>query len=401
MVPLAESTSSDYPEPRVPKNPVLGWGALGLSRAEKNDAYPEVLDLAHVKLVTSARFAIAIALRELGVGAGDEVLVPAFHCLSMIEPIVWSGANPRLYPLDDNLEIGLKDIAQTDMSRVKAMLVTHYFGFPQPMRAISAFCAERGIGLIEDCAHAMFGKADGKPIGSWGDFAAVSMMKFLPIYDGGGLVSDRRPLDGIELRTPSLRVQAKAVVNSLERSLHYHRFPGLYRPMRVVLGTKDYLWSAYKRLRNGNTPKSWQLNDPAASDGSSGFDPAWLDRSISLPSATLVSRLPRDRIILRRRANYQRLVEGLRGSRGARAMYPELPLEVVPYVMPLFVDRPQPIFDAAKRAGIPIFRWEEFWGGDVPRYAAGLFQIPCHQELTMAEIDWVIATLRNILDSTP
>ena len=181
MVPLAESILPDYPEPRIPKNPVLGWGALGLSPSARNAAYPEVLDLAHTKLVTSARFAIAIALRELGVSTGDEVLVPAFHCLSMIEPVAWSGASPRLYPLDGNLGIGLKGLVGTDTSRVKAMLVTHYFGFPQPMQAISAFCAERGIGLIEDCAHAMFGMADGKPIGSWGDFAAVSMMKFLPI----------------------------------------------------------------------------------------------------------------------------------------------------------------------------------------------------------------------------
>lgn len=401
MVPLAESILPDYPEPRVPKNPVLGWSALGLLRSTKNDAYPEVLDLAHVKLVTSARFAIAIALRELGVNAGDEVLVPAFHCLSMIEPIAWSGAIPHLYPLDDNLGIGLRDLARADTSRVKAMLVTHYFGFPQPMRAISAFCAERGIGLIEDCAHSMFGMADGKPIGSWGDFSAVSMMKFLPIYDGGGLVSNRHSLDGVELRPPSFRVQAKAVVNTLERSFRYGRFPGLNRPMRLMLGAKDRVWAGYKRLRNGNSPRSWQLNDPAASDGSSGFDPAWLDRSISLLSRALLSRLPRDRIVMRRRANYQKLAEGLRGARRARAMYPELPPEVVPYVMPLYVDRPQAIFDAAKRAGIPIFRWEEFWGGDVPPYAAGLFQIPCHQELTPAEIEWMITTLRRILDTTP
>lgn len=401
MVLLAESTLPDYPEPHVPKNPVLGWDALGLRSAPANQEYPEVLDLPHVKLVTSARFAIALALQELGVGAGDEVLVPAFHCVSMIEPVAWSGATPRLYPLDGNLRVGLDELTRTDLSRVKAMLVTHYFGFPQPMRAISAFCTERGIGLIEDCAHAMFGMADGKPIGSWGDFAAVSMMKFLPVYDGGGLASQQHPLDRVVLRAPSFRVQAKSVLNTVERSLRYQRFPLLSAPMRILLGTKDRLWSTYKRVRNANTPRSWELNDPAASDGSSGFDPAWLDRSISFPSRALLSWLPRDRVIARRRANYLKLADGLRGTRGARLMFPELPVEVVPYVVPLYVDRPQSVFDAAKRAGIPIFRWEEFWGDDIPPYAAGLFQIPCHQELTSDEVEWMVTTLRNILDTTP
>ncbi len=401
--PPDDTPSPRFPIPRVPKNPVLGWSsfARGASSSDDGSALPSVLSLPNKRYVTSARVAIALALQRLGVGPGDRVLVPAYHCLSMVEPIVFCGAEPVFFPLTPTLEVPIDAIAAFDLSRVRAMIVTHYFGFPQAMASICAFAAARGIHVVEDCAHAIFGVADGRPIGSWGDYAAVSLMKFFPVYDGGCLVSASRTLDDVALRRPSNRFEAKAFLNSIERGLFYRRFPGMQAVAKTTLVAKDAMWRAIKRLRASRSTTPFAYHDPAASDGVNGLDPAWLDRQISFASQQLVERLPIERIVDRRRRHYRRLASALADLPGARPLFAELPDGVVPYVFPLWVDRPQRVFVRLKNDAVPLFRWERLWDDAAvrvdpqsARYATEIFQLPCHQELTDADLEWIIERVR-------
>ncbi len=411
-MPSDDLLSLKFPDPLVPKNPVLGWSSFSrdsstdrhrdvLDRACDRSTFPSVLALPHKQYVTSARVAIALALQRLGVGAGDRVLVPAYHCLSMVEPIVFCGATPLFFPLTPRLEVPLDALRALDLAGVKAILVTHYFGFPQAMRSIVAFAQASGIPVIEDCAHAVFGSADGKPIGSWGDYAAVSLMKFFPVYDGGCLASATHALDDLALQRPSGRFEAKALLNSIERGLLYRRFPGLQTAAKTTLSVKDAMWRGFKRLRSAHGAEPFSYHDPAASEGVNGLDPSWLDRRISFASQQLVERLPVGRIIARRRRHYRRLGEALGDLPGARPLYDHLPDGVVPYIFPLWVDRPGRVFARLKNDGVPLFRWERLWDEEAmridplaARYATEIFQLPCHQEITDDELGWIIDRVR-------
>ena len=407
-MPPDDPLSQSFPAPRVPKNPVLGWSSFSRGKAKSradrdSDAatYPSILALPHKQYVTSARVAIALALQRLGVGAGDRVLVPAYHCLSMVEPIVFCGATPLFFPLTATLEVPLATLAATDLTDVRAIIVTHYFGFPQAMQSIAAFARARGIPVVEDCAHAVFGLADDAPIGSWGDYAAVSLMKFFPVYDGGCLISARHSLDDLALQRPSGRFEAKALLNSIERGLHYRRFPGMQTVAQTTLYLKDAMWRGVKRMRAANSAKPFAYHDPAASDGVNGLDPAWLDRRISYASQQLVERLPVARIVARRRTNYLRLDAALRDLPAARPLFARLPDGVVPYVFPLWVDRPDRVFARLKNDGVPLFRWERLWDDEAAhidplsaRYATEIFQLPCHQEITDDELGWIIERVK-------
>lgn len=400
-MPSEEMLSLNFPVPHVPKNPVLGWASF--SRASSTEEpialakMPSVLSLPNKRYVTSARVAIALALQRLGVGHGDRVLVPAYHCLSMVEPIVFCGAEPCFFPLTPKLEVPLDALEHFDLSNVRAILVTHYFGFPQAMRSICAFAQAHGIPVIEDCAHAIFGVADGKPIGSWGDYAAVSLMKFFPVYDGGCLASATNLLDDLRLQRPSPRFEAKALLNSIERGLFYQRFPGMQAAAKTTLMVKDAMWRGFKRMRARSNATPYAYQDPAASEGVNGLDPAWLDRRISFASQQLVEHLPIARIIARRRSNYLRLDAALRGLRDARPLFDGLPDGVVPYVFPLLVERPDRVFRRLKTDGVPLFRWERLWNDEAAltdplsaRFATEIFQLPCHQELTDEDLEWII-----------
>ncbi len=132
---------------------------------------PSVLDVGSVVHLTTGRVAIALALEIMGLERGHKVLVPSYHCASMIMPLAWVGAEPAYYRIREDLSADLDDIAAKIDDRTKALMVTHYFGFPQDMPRIRRFCDDRGLKLIEDCAHSFFGRIDGRPVGAYGDFA--------------------------------------------------------------------------------------------------------------------------------------------------------------------------------------------------------------------------------------
>lgn len=159
-----------------------------------------------------------MALRQMGVGTGDEVLVPAYHSPSMVPPVLWCGATPIFYRIGADASVDLDDVAAKTGPATRALMVTHYFGFPQDLAAIRAFCDARGLQLLEDCAHCFFGTHQGRPVGSWGDYAIASSMKFFPVYEGGCLVSARHRLDAVKLRPSGPGFEAKAALATLENS---------------------------------------------------------------------------------------------------------------------------------------------------------------------------------------
>ena len=151
----------------------------------------------------------------MGIKAGDKVLVPAYHSASMVPPVLHLGAEPVFYRVGADGSVDLADVAARLDGATRAIMVTHYFGFPQAMAAIRALCDAHGLQLLEDCAHSLFGSADGRPLGAWGDYAAASTMKFLPIYEGGCLVSARHPLDAVQLHSAGPGFEAKAMLAAL------------------------------------------------------------------------------------------------------------------------------------------------------------------------------------------
>jgi perosamine synthetase len=190
----AESRSLD-----LPRLPVLHWRALSWGHSSP---VPSVIDLPHVTFVRSGRAAIALALATLAIGKGDRVLVPTYHCPTMIAPVVAAGADLVFFPIDERGAPRLDAIDPRSLSGVRAMLAAHYFGLPQSFAAVRAFCDTHKIAFIEDCAHALFGLSDGKPVGSSGDFAIASLTKFLPLAGGGCLAAMHCGIDMAVTRRP-------------------------------------------------------------------------------------------------------------------------------------------------------------------------------------------------------
>ncbi|SHH41763.1 DegT/DnrJ/EryC1/StrS family aminotransferase [Massilia sp. CF038] len=374
--------------PRVPLAPVLSRASFvsgGLPQP------PSVLDAGAVRLVTSGRIAIALALREMGIRAGDSVLVPAYHSMSMVAPVLACGARPQFYKVGADAAIDLADVASKLDASVKAIMVTSYFGFPQPLAAVRAFCDRHGIALLEDCAHAFFGRHGGRSLGSWGDYAIASSMKFFPIYEGGALVSARHALTTPAPHSAGLGFEAKAALNALENSFSWRRLPLVHAALWLPLRVKALVWRLVKR---GGAPAL----TPSSSDSSYEFDPRWLDKRSSFFSRQVLGHASHGRIVVRRRANYTELANALGSLPGCRPLHAQLPEGTCPWLFPLLVDDPEPLVQRLLAAGVPMTRFAEtLWPGvdasvcansvHLSRHVLGF---PCHQELQPDEMAWLI-----------
>jgi len=378
-----------------PRLPVLGWSAFSGERAARTRG---VLSIPHRRYTTSGRAAIALALRMLAVGPGDKVLVPTYHCPTMIAPVAQAGAQPMFYPIMASGGPDLDWLQSAPLAGVRAMLATHYFGIPQSMSRLRAYCDAHRIALIEDCAHAFFGTSDGVPVGSWGDLAIASLPKFFPVPEGGLILSTKHPLKDVELAPCSWRDEVKATGDAIEIGVIHGRFPGLNALLGGVFGLKNVL---RRRHRPPDAPANHvsERAKPAADVRLNSLRPAVAARWIS-------SCVHQSRIVEHRRRNYAALAGRLSGIDGAHALCPDLPNDATPYVFPLYMNDPEASYQRLRSAGIPLFRWDDVWPGTPVLngdhgldWAQRVLQIGCHQDLSLSDIEAISTTVRKFIRS--
>lgn len=386
-----------YPREHIPKQPVLsGLSFTDYSRSE----IPSVLDAGEVLFASRGSMAIGLALQHAQIGNDDEILSPAYHCISMIEPMVWCGARPVFYRIKENTSVDLDDVESRLSSRTRALLVTHYFGFPQDMVRIRSFCDTHRILLIEDCAHAFFGVIDGAPLGSFGDYAIASAWKFFPICDGGLLISRSRKLSGVSLQSRGLRFEAKSLINPIELAFEYRRLNVIHPLFKGPLSIRDKL----QRVRRKRRSAQEVVSTPSIGLGGWGFDAALVSKKMSVFSWFVTRTASRNRITRFRRSNYDKLLAALRHLPGCRPLFAILPPNVVPQVFPLVYDEPHLAFPLLKRAGVPIIRfgeylWERMDAATCPvsnELSRRVFQFPCHQDLDDSELNWMIDKIKSV-----
>jgi len=390
----------------IPPVPILSLASF--SRGTAAPRLPSLLDVGAARMVTSGRIAIGLALREMGVGAGDTVLVPAYHSPSMIPPVLWLGAQVVFYRINPDTTANLNDIAAKLGPSVKAVMVTHFFGIPQDLRSLRALCDGHGLALLEDCAHCFFGRFGETPVGSSGDYAIGSSMKFFPIYEGGCLVSARHAFKTVSLRPAGAGFEAKAALAALEASFAYGRLPALRALLSLPLRLKSALWGALKARRAGSAGgAAGETSSALAPDSSFNFDLHWIDKRSSLFSQLTLRAVSHARIVSLRRHHYLALQAAFGKLPGCRPLFAELPDGACPWVFPLLIDQPEAVFARLHAAGVPMVRFgAALWPGVDASVCANsvalgrqLIAFPCHQELRAAESRWMIAAVRDALDA--
>jgi perosamine synthetase len=143
-----------------------------------------------VVCVANGTAALHLALDGVGLGPGDEVLIPSLTFVASFQMVTAVGAVPVPCEVDDlTLRLDLADAARRATSRTRAVMPVHYAGNPCDMDAVLGFAARAGLRVVEDAAHAFGATAGGRKIGSFGDIACFSFdsIKTITCGEGGAI----------------------------------------------------------------------------------------------------------------------------------------------------------------------------------------------------------------------
>lgn len=154
------------------------------------------LGVDHALAVNSGTSALMCGLAALGVGPGDEVIVPAYTWIATANAVVLHGATPVVAEVDDSLTLDPESVQHRINSRTKAIIPVHMQGMPTDMEAIMTIARQHGLLVLEDTAQAMGGEYRGRKLGTWGHVGAYSLQtnKVITSGEGGAVVSSDKAL---------------------------------------------------------------------------------------------------------------------------------------------------------------------------------------------------------------
>ncbi|MBO5888996.1 MAG: aminotransferase class I/II-fold pyridoxal phosphate-dependent enzyme [Clostridia bacterium] len=150
------------------------------------DELRKVMNAKHAVATTSGTSSLLASLAALGIGAGDEVIVPGYTFIASISSIMISGAIPVLAEIDDSLTIDPTKIEALITDKTKAILPVHMLGNPCKMDQIMEIAKKHNLLVLEDCCQAVGASYKGQRVGTIGDIGAFSLNVFKTISSGDG-----------------------------------------------------------------------------------------------------------------------------------------------------------------------------------------------------------------------
>ncbi len=194
-------------EERKEVNDVLETGILmrygfdgprkGIWKAkELETAITEVFGCRYAQLTSSGTSALTTAMAALGIGAGDEIIMPAFTFVASFEAVLSVGAIPVLVDIDETLTLSPEAVRNAITPKTKCVMPVHMCGSMANLDALKAICEEHQLFLLEDACQSIGGKYKGKSLGTIGDAGTFSFdfVKTITCAEGGVVMTDKEDL---------------------------------------------------------------------------------------------------------------------------------------------------------------------------------------------------------------
>ena len=381
--------------------PTLRFSDLFRARAHSLERMyaPDALHLTY-----NARGAFFQLLRSMPAQKGKTVLLPAFHCTALVEPVARAGYAARFYRVRPDFSVDSADLREKLSSDVAAVVAIHYFGFPANMDAFLELASERDCYVVEDCAHSFLSKQADRYLGHSGHFSLFSYAKFAPSMFGGGLGINASAFSP-QVSVNTLPFLSKMVMGKRMMEQVLRNSPN--NPMSRMLLALEERRVAEKRAEPETASRSQFVDDPYLFQEDLALTGMpWISRRVIESGDWEEMRAARQR-------NYRLLAELLEESEILRRAFPDLPDDVCPWAFPVLFDDRTLHEHALQKIGVPFFTFGEVLhpllsqSNDAARKDAEwlsrrLLLLPVHSQLSEADIK-NIATLVNqyVRDATP
>ena len=193
-VPLADVEVGEAEIAAVTDTYRSGWLSMGPRTEELELRLAEYVGASHAIAVTNGTAALHLSCLAAGLGPGDEVVVPSLTFVATAAAIRYVGATPVYADIAglDRPWISADSVAAVAGESTRAIINMTYGGHPGESAELAALAAERGLTLLEDAAHGIGGRLDGRALGTFGLAGAYSFFsnKNLPVGEGGMVATD-------------------------------------------------------------------------------------------------------------------------------------------------------------------------------------------------------------------
>ncbi len=378
-----------------PKEPALSLAAL-LGRPMFGG--PKLGEGWGVTYGHSARYALHRLLVSMPRTLRDEVLVPAYACIALVEPILAAGYKVRFFdnPSITGTDLGLVGSLMTE--RTLALVAIHYFGYRQDTTELATLCRDRGVLLLENFTHSL-------PVRDFiehadelrhCDIALFSLKKMLPVPDGGFAVHRSSLRIAAEVAEPPPRLEiARELYRAAERSLGSRR----WRPSGGA----------------GDAPPNPRLMpqpaDLVAEIAASmhSLDRARVDWGVSTTSRRMWASVDLDAVVGLRRRNFALIRKALAGMPGVEFPFRDAPEEACLWGVPFLTPGVRDVDYRLRSLGIPVFTFARALHpllgptgfGQARSWAEELKLLPVHQDITPEDIGHIRPAFEAALRPSP
>jgi dTDP-3-amino-3,4,6-trideoxy-alpha-D-glucose transaminase len=320
---------------------------LGPELERFETAFAEFCGTEHAIGVSSGTAALEIALRALGIGPGDEVIVPTYSFIATAEAVSTVGATPIIVDVEEDTALLTAEIVERALTpNTRCVIPVHLFGRPVDMDPLLELCRARGIAVIEDACQAHGAIYRGQPVGSFGDAGCFS---FYPTKnlggwgDGGALVT----------RDDAVAEQVRLLRSHGESPRHHHQ---------LATGTHrlDTLQAAILEVKLRHLPDWNQRRRDAAARLSEGLAAT----SVVCPTPAAAGSDHVYHLFVVRSGERDALRDHLDASGVASAVHYPTPIHLQPAYAELGLGRGDlPVAErlASENCSLPIFPAIEDW----------------------------------------
>ena len=334
---------------RPPAHPRLEWS--NLSGPPAANAWGSLPDSNRVHMTYSGRAAIRQYLARLRqqasarTAARTVVLVPAFHCPTVVDPVLDAGYEVRYYGIDETLNVATEDFLRKLDRSVAAAIFIRYFGMMRTDASLFAACRDAGAVVIEDCCHSFLSANPLRLADAGADATVYSFWKLLPSRVGGGaLVRDTTP-------GPSWPRRGRARTGD---SLLHLRTLASQLCDSPIERARRLLDRRPVALACQPVPA---IRKPAAE--AYPYDPDAATWGIPLTSRFILGRADLAAVVDARRRNYESLAARLVATDRFTPLRRGLPAEACPWGFPLLLARRAERDYLLRAQGVPLFTFGE------------------------------------------
>ena len=175
----------------------IGKRVKGKAILELEEKFKKYLGAKYSFSFNSGRSSLMAILDSLGLEKGGEVLLQAFTCNAVANPVIWSGLKPVYVDCNEKtFNIDVEDLKKKISPKSRAVIIQHTFGLPADIDEILEVCRQNNLILIEDCAHSLGAEYKGKKVGTFGtaSFFSFSRDKVISSVYGGMVTTDDEKL---------------------------------------------------------------------------------------------------------------------------------------------------------------------------------------------------------------